>query len=48
MENTNIQIEDGNINHARFTESSGTGVMGSLIFMGLVLALMILLSNIMH
>lgn len=48
MENTEIQTNDSNINHAKFKESTGTGVIGSLIFMGIMLLLMIVLSTIMH
>ncbi len=39
---------NNNLNKPRYNESSGTGVIGSLVFMGIMIAVMIILANIIH
>ncbi len=39
---------NNNLNQPRYNESSGTGVIGSLVFMGIMIAVMIILANIIH
>lgn len=49
MENIETRQEDSNgSNDAHLNESSGTGVLGSLVFMGLALLIMIVISNFLH
>lgn len=46
------EIKDTNIEHnidkKHFNESSGTGVLGSIIFMGVMIIFMIVLANFVH
>lgn len=39
---------DNNLNKSRYSESSGTGVIGSLVFMGIMMVVMIILANVIH
>ena len=48
MENLESKDMDNNLNKPRYNESSGTGVIGSLVFMGIMVAVMIILANIIH
>ncbi|MBD5402311.1 hypothetical protein HDR58_05870 [bacterium] len=45
MENNTAE---NNLQQARFKESSGTGVLGSLIFIGVMIVAMIILSSIIN
>jgi len=44
----NFESSNNNLNKPRYNESSGTGVIGSLVFMGIMIAVMIILANIIH
>lgn len=48
MENLDNNVSNAKNNHAQFTETSGTGVAGSLIFMGIAFLLMVIISTFMH
>lgn len=49
MENIETHQEVSNTsNDAHLNESSGTGVFGSLVFMGLALLIMIVISKFLH
>ena len=48
MENSSNNDVSETKNHAQFTETSGTGVVGSLIFMGIAFLLMVIISTLMH
>ncbi len=45
LENTNVER---NIDHKHFNESNGTGVLGSIIFMGVMIVFMIILAKFVH
>ncbi len=45
IENTNVEQK---LDKKHFDESSGTGVLGSIIFMGVMIVFMIVLANFVH
>lgn len=48
MGKSDNNVPNAQNNHAQFTETSGTGVASSLIFMGIALLLMVIISTFMH